>query len=74
MIPISISATPACTSSDVTWTNANNLDKTLYIGDSTSNAYTFNLPTLTTTSSNCVIGTHSVTVLTKSPTSLSYGI
>ena len=73
MIPIIIGAS-TCTSSDVSWTNLINPDKTVYVGDSTSNAYTFNLPTLTTTSSNCVIGTHSVTVLTKSPSSLIYGI
>ena len=73
MIPITIGGS-TCTSTDVSWTGAINPDKTVYVGDSTSNAYTFNLPTLTTTSSNCVIGTHSVTVLTKSPSSLIYGI
>ena len=74
MIPIIITGTSACTSSDVSWINANNPDKTVYVGDSISNAYTYTLPTFTTTSSNCVIGTRSVTVLTKSPSSLSYGI
>ena len=74
MITISISGTSACTSSDVSWTNATNQDKTVYISDSTSNAYTFTLPTLTTSNPNCVIGTPSVRVLTKSPSSLSYGI
>ena len=73
MIPIIIGAS-TCTSSDVSWTNVYNPDKTVYIGDSTSNAYTFTLPTLTTSNPNCVIGTPSVRVLTKSPSSLSYGI
>ena len=74
MIPISIGGISGCTSSGVSWTNANNDDKTVYIGDSTSNAYTFTLPTLITPSLNCVIGTNSITVLTNSLSSLSYGI
>jgi hypothetical protein len=74
VITISIGGISACTSLGVSWTNSINSDKIVYVGDSTSNAYTFTPPTLTTTSSICVIGTHSVTVLTKSPSSLSYGI
>ncbi len=45
VIPISITEKSACTSSDVRWTDANNPDKSVYVGDSTTNAYTFTLPT-----------------------------
>ena len=56
------------------WTDADNPAKTIYVGDLISNAYIFNLPTLTTTNLNCVIGTHSVINIVKSITNLSYGI
>ena len=74
MIPISIGGGSACTSSSVSWTNANNQENTVYVGDSSSNAFTFTPPSLAPTTLNCVIGTNSVTVLTKIPTSLIYGI
>ena len=76
MIPIiiSASASAACTSSGVSWVDASNQVGNLYVGDSISNAYTFTLPIPTITNDLCRIVAHSVTVLTKSPTSLSYGI
>ena len=54
------------------WTDASNQAKTVYVGDPITSAYLFNLPTLTNPS--CTIGTTSIKVVTKIPTSLSYGI
>ena len=53
-------------------TDKSNSNKVINVYDSISNAYEFNLPTLE--DQRCSIVTKSVIVLTKSHTSLSYGI
>jgi hypothetical protein len=54
-----IVSTP-CLASETTWSDGINPDKTVNIGDPTSNAYTFTPPTPTTTNPACTIVTHSI--------------
>ena len=58
----------------MTWTDGNNSDITKYVGDSTINAYIFSKPTLASTNPICIIGTNTLTIINKSPASLTYGI
>ena len=65
-----------CTLADVTsWIDADNTGKTVKISSPTSNALTFNPPTLTNTNPLCKIGTHSViNVVNSIPTPSNIGI
>ena len=61
MKKISVLGAAGCTAAATTWTDVTNSDKTIYIGDATSNAFIYSLPTLSGTI--CTIGSSSVEIV-----------